>query len=141
MGSCLIHFRQETSNCNHVGKPRLLTLSPNHHQNCLFGIMTVAQLVKLRAETLIPTSTLAPSTGILSVSETTNWFSVTPTNTISYQLKLTIVKPAKKPWIKPPTKPHGLVLNKNILFWVKICIHSVGLRMDFLDLKDHTIAV
>ena len=38
-------------------------------------------------------------------------------------------------------KNHGSESNKNILFWVKIYIHSVGLRMDFPDLKDHTIAV
>ena len=83
--------------------------------------MMVAQQVKLRAGTLIPTSILAPSTGILSVSETTNWFSVTLTSTTSSQLKPTIVNPAKKPWTKQQITSHGLVSSKSTPFWVKIC--------------------
>ena len=70
--------------------------------------MMVAQLVKLREETLTHISTLAPSTGIPSVLATTNWFFVTPTSTTSSQLKQIIVKPAKKPWIKQQPMPHGL---------------------------------
>merc|ERR1712156_558433 len=115
--------------------------SLNTLQNCPSGIMMVAQLVKLRAETLTHISTLAPSTGIPSVSETTNWFFVTPTSTTSYQLKQIIAKPTKKPWIKQQPMPHGLALNKNILFLVKTCILLDGLIMVSLDLKDLTIAV
>merc|ERR1711997_638723 len=120
-------------------KPRLSILSQLNPQSCLFGIMTVAQLVRLRAGTLIPTSTLAPSTGILSVSETTNWFSATLTSTISSQPKPTTVKPVRRLWTKPKIKNHGSVSSKSTHFWVKICIHSVGPRMDSLDLKDPII--
>ena len=41
----------------------------------------------------------------------------------------------------PKTKYLGLELNKNILFWTKINILLVGLKMVSLDLKDLTIVV
>ena len=78
--------------------------------------MTAALLVKLKEEILIPTSTLWPFTEIHFVLAITNWFYVTRTSTTRSHLKLTIVKPAKKPWIRLPIKNHGSALNKNTLF-------------------------
>merc|ERR1712045_859213 len=84
----------------------------------------VAPLVKQRAETQIPTSTLWPFTGIHSVLETTSWFSARHTSTTNCPLKLTIVKLAKKPWIRLKTKSHGLESDKSTHFWPRI--HPFG---------------
>merc|ERR1739844_297342 len=48
-------------------KTKTVNLFLKTPQNCHFGIMMVAQPVKQRVETPIPTSTHVPSTGILSV--------------------------------------------------------------------------
>ena len=88
--------------------------------------MMVAQPVKQRVETLIPTSSPVPYTETLFVLETINWFSVTLTSTTNCQLKPTTVNPAQQPWKRPLPKYHGLALNKSTPFWVKTCTPLVA---------------
>merc|ERR1712156_936292 len=121
-------------------KPKLWTLSPRNLKNYQFGIMMAVPLVKLREEIPTPTFTLLPSTGTHFVSAITSWFSAKLTSTTNYPLKLIIANLARKSWIGPRTKYHGLASNKSILFWLKTCTPLVGLKMVSLAHKDLTIA-
>ena len=67
-------------------------------QNCQFGILMAAQLVKLKAPTLMSTYTLLHYTRIHFAQAITNWFFVRLTSTTRNQRKPTIGRAVMKPW-------------------------------------------